>query len=76
MSHATTFERGPAKTNGGFRVTILTTTARGPYSLVGLIHSKNELVDDAETWTANGKYHTAKESPLMDLVPQVGTCSE
>lgn len=70
------YSRGSAKTNGGFRVTILTTNARGTYPIVGLIHSKNEDVDDAQSWTSDGHYHANKQSQTMDLVPQVGTCSE
>ena len=61
------FRPGPAKTTGGFQVTILTTGARGPYSIVGLIHSKNESVDDPHSWTSRGKYHKDKDSQTMDL---------
>ena len=64
------------KTKGGYDVTVLTTTARGAYPIVGLIHSKRQPVDDVHTWTSRGLYHENTPNPTMDLILKDESCGQ
>ena len=70
------FKVGSARTLGGFKVTILCVDARGSYPIVGLIHSKNEVVDDPHSWTADGVYQKNRPSQTMDLTQRETECED
>lgn len=60
---------GASKTLSGLNVTIFTTTARGPYPIVGVVH--NSCEDDAATWTSSGRFKNFGKSTSTDLVGSV-----
>lgn len=62
------FERGPACTVSGHKVTILMTNARGDYPIIGVVHHTSG--DQETSWTAQGKMRKNGKDSVFDLRSQ------
>jgi hypothetical protein len=59
------FRVGLARCEGGKSVTILTTSARGKFPIVGIVH--HDTADEPASWTEAGKFRLGKPS-AFDLL--------
>ena len=69
-----TFRVGKAQTISGRPVTIFTTTARGPYPIVGVVHNTSQ--DDEASWTETGRFKNFGKSCSTDLIGSVEAKAE
>lgn len=65
---------GPNKTRAGREVIVFTTSAKGSYPVIGIIHNKD--CDDPASWTIDGRFNHEKEGLPCDLLIFADACEE